>query len=72
MPPRIFRCSTAFSVVLGLPLDYPAKEVQGRGVCYSQDTAEDRMAIDEETRQALRDGLTVLGLIRGSGSGDGN
>ena len=58
--------------MLGLPQDYPAKEVQGRGVCYSQDTAGDRMAIDEETRQALREGLAVLGFISGSGSGEEN
>ena len=63
----LFILSTV-SVVLVLPLDFPSKEVEGREGCYPEDTAYDRMEIDEEIRQILREYLTAIGSIT-SGSG---
>ena len=54
--------------MLDLPRSFPVKEVQGRGVCYSQDTAQDRMEIDEEIRSALREFSEELDTLLGSGN----
>ena len=52
----------------GQPLGFPVKEVQGREGCYPEDTAQDRMEIEEQIRQMLQEGLAAAGLS-GSGSG---
>lgn len=52
-------------------MDFPAKEIQGREGCYPDDSAQDRMEIEEETRQILREALAALGLTSGAGSGSG-
>ena len=65
-----FYCSIALSVVPGQPLDSPVKEVQGRESCYPEDTAQDRLEIEEQIHHMLQ-GLTAAGLI-GSGSGSGS
>ena len=49
--------------MLGLPLGFPIKEVQGREGCYPEDTAQDRMEIEEQIRQMLQEGLAAAGLI---------
>jgi len=49
--------------VLGLPLGFPIKEVQGGEGCYPEDTAQDRMEIEEQIRHMLQEGLAAAGLI---------
>ena len=70
--PWAFCCSTALSVVLGAPLDYPATQVEGREGCYPEDTAQYRMEVAEEIRQILQEGLGLIGSRSGSGSGSGD
>lgn len=54
--------------MLGPPLGFPVKEVQGREGCYPEETALDRMEIEEQIRQLLQEDLAAAGLI-GSASG---
>jgi len=54
--------------VLGLPLGYPVIEIQSGEGCYPEETAQDRMEIEEQIRQRLQESLTAAGVI-GSASG---
>ena len=54
--------------MLDLPRSFPIKEVQGRGACYSQDAAQDRMEIEEEIRPALMEFSEELDNLDGSGN----
>ena len=47
--------SSASSVVQDQPRSFPIKEMEGKGVCYSQDTATYRMEIEEAIRPILRE-----------------
>ena len=53
----------ALGVVLGLSLDSPVKEIQSGEGCYPEETAQDRMEIEEQIRQLLQESLTAAGVI---------
>ena len=61
---------SALSALLGPAIEIPVREVQGRVACYPQDIAEDRMEINQQVRQILREMLRMIGVIDGSGSSD--
>ena len=56
--------------MLDLPLGFPIKEVHGREGCYPEDTAQDRMEIEEQIRQILQEGLAAGDLIGSASSHD--
>lgn len=51
-------------------MEFPVREVQGRGACFPQDTAEVQMEINQQVRLILREILRMAGVIDGSGSSD--
>ena len=48
--------------MLGPPLDFPVKEVQGREGCYPEETAQDRIEFEEQIRLMLQEHLAAAGL----------
>jgi len=49
---------------------FPIKVVHGREGCYPEDTAQDRMEIEEQIHQMLQEGLAAGGLIGSASSHD--